>query len=234
MNRIHILLKLSGTILQNKQTKEFDATLVSHIADQLKKLSLTHLFSIVIGGGNLFRGSDQSSLLHIDPEAGHSIGMLATLLNGTLLKELFSKKKIDACILHAVSAGRLAESISIEKINCAIEHNTIIIFTGGTGNPFFTTDTAAIVRALQVKADEVWKGTDIDGIYSKDPAKYADATIIKSLTYEQALQKNIHIMDQTAFAMAKEYQVPIRVFDIFEKDSLLQAADNSTFGSIVT
>ena len=223
-----ILLKLTGTLLDPQHT-----TLIKSVLDNINALSETHQFGIVIGGGNFFRGRQHGAALGLRPAAGHSVGMLATLMNGVMLKDLMIQAGIPARLLTAIPCETIAQSINQDAIDDADAANEILIFAGGTGNPFFTTDTNAVMRALQMQADEVWKATNVDGVYTSDPRIEKTATIIKRLTHQDAIDRTLGIMDITALTLAKEYKIPIRVFTLFQNNALLETAQSPDIGSII-
>lgn len=227
-----ILLKLTGEVFLSP-TKSLDNSTIKTIAKQIKQLSNTYYFGIVVGGGNFFRGNTHGKALGISPSVGHQIGMLATVMNGLIIKDLFEQEGISSTVFCALPSSEIGVTISQQGINTCIEKGTCIIFTGGTGNPFFTTDTTAIVRALQMQAHMVWKATHVDGIYDADPKQNPEALLLKKISFQEALDKNLKIMDATAFTLAKENRLPIRVFNIFQPNALLEAAQSPDFGSIV-
>ncbi len=229
-----ILLKLTGEIFLSPLTKNLDNAMIKNIAKQIKHLSPHYYFGIVIGGGNFFRGNVQGKALNITTSVGHQIGMLATIMNGLIIKDLFEQEEIPSTVFCALPSSEIGTPISQQAIKQTMEQGTCIIFTGGTGNPFFTTDTTAIVRGLQIQADAVWKATHVDGIYDADPRLNTHASLIKRISFQDALDKDLKIMDATAFALAKENKLAIRVFNIFQPNALLNAAESHDFGSIVT
>ncbi len=158
---------------------------LSDVLDNLNSLRETHQFGIVIGGGNFFRGHQQGNAFGLRPTAGHTVGMLATLMNGVILKDLMVQAGIRARLLTALACDAVAQPINQSAIDDGFNADEILIFAGGTGNPFFTTDTNAIMRALQIQAHEVWKATNIDGIYTADPHTHTNATIIKRITHQE-------------------------------------------------
>lgn len=230
MSKKRILLKLTGTILG---TNTFESHHLVLLANQIKQLEKHVQFGIVIGGGNIFRGNQHGNSLHIKPAIGHQVGMLATVMNGLLIHDIFTQHGLHNSVLSAFACPEIGPAISSITIESALKKQNTIIFTGGTGNPFFTTDTNAILRALQMNAQQVWKGTDVNGIYTQDPDTHPEAQLLRRVSYRQALDKKLHIMDATAFALAREYNQTIRVFNIFEKDALIQAFENEDFGSLV-
>jgi uridylate kinase len=228
-----ILLKLTGEIFLDRENKSLQAQAALDAIRQMRELSATHQFGIVVGGGNFFRGNQHGKQLGITPSIGHQIGMLATMMNGLILADLCAQHELTPSLLCAMSNPEVGKPISQETILDAIEKNHLIIFTGGTGNPFFTTDTTAILRALQMSADEIWKGTNIDGIYDADPRNNSNAKLLKKVTFDQALQQKLGIMDTTAYALAQKYGQRLRVFNIFTPDALIHAARDKDFGSII-
>lgn len=233
MSKKVVLLKLTGEILKGPDG-QLDKSLICSVADQMKTLSADYYFGIVVGGGNFFRGSVQGKALGLSSSVGHQVGMLATMMNGLIIKDIFEHHHLSSTLFCAVPASEVGIPISHQSITNAMQNDKCPIFTGGTGNPFFTTDTTAILRGLQIGASEVWKGTHVDGIYSDDPRKNPNAQFIQKITYEQAFAQRLKIMDATAFALAMEHSLPIRVFNLFEKNSLIKASKDPQFGSIIT
>jgi len=228
-----ILLKITGTVLIDQKTKELTVSTIISLINQIKKLLTTHQFGIVIGGGNFFRGTQQGSKLGLTPSVAHMIGMLSTIMNGLIIKDIMEQQTLISSHFCALYCPEIGTTITTQKIMSALHNNHVLIFTAGTGNPFFTTDTNAVLRALQMHADEIWKGTNVDGIYTADPHKNPDAKFIPFLTYKQALDQHLTIMDATAFTLANHYKQRIRVFNIFTPDALYHAARDNTFGSTI-
>src|SRR5579872_2854678 len=163
MAKKNILLKITGNVLKPIKKNGLDIVEVKSIAKQIKKLKDTHQFSLVIGGGNFFRGNIEGKSLGLDPLVSHQVGMLATMMNGLVIKDVFESHGISSVILSANQNFSVCDTVNQNNIEKSLESGKSIIFTGGTGNPFFSTDTAAILRALQIRADQVWKGTNVDG-----------------------------------------------------------------------
>ncbi|HZW60752.1 MAG TPA: hypothetical protein VFF04_00855 [Candidatus Babeliales bacterium] len=232
MGKKRILLKITGEILLDSD-KKLSSVIINSVIAQIKQLLPTHQFGIVIGGGNFFRGSEYSASLGIDPAVGHQAGMLATMMNGLIIKDLFEKQEIKTELLCAIPAPGVGSPTSQQSISMALNAHATLIFTGGTGNPFFTTDTNAVLRGLQIGADEIWKGTKVDGVYDADPNKNLSAKLLKQVPYSYALEHHLAIMDATAFAMAQQYKQKIRVFNIFAEQALINAAHDQQFGSII-
>lgn len=232
MKKKIILLKLTGTIFIDQKTQEPTRTFLDSIIEQIKELLHTkYQFGIVIGGGNFFRGSRDNDLLKLRPSIAHTIGMLGTTMNGLALYDLFKKEEISTALFCALDCPVAGKPISQEAIDSALTKKDVLIFSGGTGNPYISTDTNAVIRAQQIGAAELWKATDVDGIYSVDPKKNKNATFIMQQTYQDALKNNVQIMDQAALILAQEGNLMTRVFNIFEQDALLHAAKNKKFGS---
>jgi uridylate kinase len=226
-----ILLKLTGNTFLNSN-RELDSSLIRSIAKQIKSLHDYH-FSIVVGAGNFFRGTQHGRQMDLSESQAHQIGMIATGLNGLIVQDIFAQEGLKNSILTAFDCPAIGQSISPHTISNAETSEEIIIFVGGTGSPYFSTDTAAIVRGLQIGVDQVWKATDVDGVYDKDPNQFPDAHLIHELTYEQAYTENIHIMDTTAFTLAQEHNLPIRIFNLFMPNAIIQVACDNRIGSII-
>lgn len=232
-NKKRILLKITGTIFSDHQTKNLTTSIAILLTQQIKKLLSTHQFGIVIGGGNFFRGNQQGNMLGITPAVSHRIGMLSTIMNGLILKDIMEKQALAISHFCALFCPEIGITITTQNIMNALANNHTLIFTAGTGNPFFTTDTSAVLRALQMQADEIWKGTNVDGVYTADPKKHPSAQLIPILTYKQALEQQLTIMDATAFTLADHYNQRIRIFNIFTPDALYHAAHDNMFGSVI-
>ena len=228
-----ILLKLTGNILRSASEQELNSEKITHVIKQIKKLKETINFGIVIGGGNILRGDQQGKAIGLRPAVGHQVGMLATIINGVIIKDLLEQQSIPTTLLSAIVCPQICNPISQENIDHALAHNKIIVFSGGTGAPFFTTDTNAVVRALQIGAQEVWKATGVNGVYSKDPAKNPDAQLLKKIKYSDAISQKPGILDTTALTLAEKHAITMRVFNVFDKDSLIKAAKDKTFGSLI-
>jgi len=230
--RTRIMLKITGTIFLD-ENNALDATAINKVIAQLKKLSYTYQFGLVIGGGNFFRGSQQGKQLGLSASAGHQIGMLATMMNGLILKDLMRQHDLSAKLFSAIDCAQVGSAISHEAIQAALEKYQVLIFAGGTGNPFFTTDTNAVLRALQIGAQEIWKGTDVDGIYSADPQQDPNAQRLDKITYQEALNQKLEIMDPPAFALAEQYHEVVKVFNIFTDNALLKVSSEPNFASTI-
>lgn len=228
-----ILLKLSGTILVDQTTGKPSITLLKSLIDQIITLHASHQFALVIGGGNIFRGQKHGKDLQLRASTAHQIGMLATVCNGLVIQDICTQKALDCQLFCAIEVPSIAQNITVAALDAALAAHHLVIFTGGTGNPFFTTDTCAVVRALQIDAHEVWKATNVDGVYTSDPEHNPTAKKITRLLYTDALAQQLAIMDSAAYALANTHKLPIRIFDVFAPNALLNAAHNENFGSIL-
>jgi len=228
-----ILIKLTGESFISRQNHHLNPVVINELITQIKELSTRFQFGIVVGGGNFFRGNEHGKKMGISQAVGHQIGILATLMNGLMLKDLIGKQGLKASLFTAVTCPEMATSISQQAIEAALVHDDVIVFAGGTGNPFFSTDTTAVLRALQINAEEIWKASHIDGVYTADPKLNSDAQIIPDLTYKYALDHQLGIMDATAFTLASQNKQTIRVFSAFIENALIKAADNPHFGSTI-
>lgn len=228
-----ILLKLTGEAFISTTNNNLNPVLVNDLFNQIKKLSTHYQFGLVIGGGNFFRGKQHGKTMGITPPVGHQIGMLATLMNGLMVKDLLEQHGVTASLFSAITCPEMASSISQQAIENALLKDQVIIFAGGTGNPFFSTDTTAVLRSLQINAHEIWKASHIDGVYSADPKKDPQAQLLKDITYQYALEHKLGIMDATAFTLAAENKQIIRVFSAFEPNALIKASEEKNFGSII-
>jgi len=231
-----ILLKLSGELFKTTASGHdvcMDTALVGQIIKQIQILSSTHHISIVVGGGNFFRGAKEGHALSLRPTTADSVGMLATVMNSLILRDFFYNHKIACTILSPFPIPGIIQPIDQAIIDHARINNQVIIFAGGTGNPFFTTDTTAVLRALQVGAQEVWKATKVEYVYDADPVKNPDAKQLKKISYTDVLQKKLQVMDLTAITLAQEHNIVIRVFSLFSPDALLHVAQDPEFGSTI-
>ncbi len=188
---------------------------------------------IVIGGGNIFRGAHATNLCMERTPADH-IGMLATLINGISLQQAFERIQCESRIMSAISCDVMAESYFWKDALKYLEKGIVLIFVGGTGNPYFTTDSAAALRALEIRAEILLKATKVGGIYNKDPVKYPDAKKFDQISYNEVLTHQLQVMDATAVALCWENRIPIRVFNMFSDDALVNAVCQQSIGTLVT
>lgn len=224
-----VLLKITGTLFTAEQRAHLDnlITNIQTVSDQI-------YFGIVVGGGNIFRGSEQGTQLGLRADTGHTVGMIATLINALILDDKLLQAGVRSRVLSSFDCPSAASVINPAHIQEAQATNTILIFAGGTGAPFFSTDTNAIVRGLQIDADEIWKMSNVDGVYTQDPRKNAHATLIDRITHQEALNTSLGILDKTALQLAAEHNLSIRVGNILQKDALTRMATSSAYGSIIT
>lgn len=227
-----ILLKLSGESLNSTNEFGIDFNKVLEICKDIKEVKekLNIEIAIVIGGGNYWRGRSNT---YMDRCTADNIGMLATEINALILKDAFTQINVKTKIQSAIEMDRIAELYNKDKTISYLEEGNIVIFAGGTNNPFFSTDTGASLRAAEINADAIIKATNVDGIYDKDPKKYQDATLYTNLTYDEAIIKNLKVMDITAITMCKDNNIPIIVFNNNIKGNLLKVIENQNIGTIV-
>ncbi|MEO1941425.1 MAG: UMP kinase [Campylobacterales bacterium] len=216
-----ILLKFSGEALAGGNGFGIDTQVLNYIAGEIKEVKdLGFEIGIVIGGGNFIRGVSATQDGIIKRTSGDYMGMLATVINGIALQEALEHHGLDVRLQSAIKMEEIAENFIGRKAVHHLEKGRIVIFVGGTGNPFFTTDTAGVLRASEIGASKIVKATKVDGIYDKDPAKYPDAKLLPEVSYEEALKEHIKVMDDTAIALARENRLPIIVCNMFKKGNL--------------
>ncbi|MDP3463609.1 MAG: UMP kinase [Bacteroidales bacterium] len=234
MNFKRVLLKLSGEALMGEQQYGIDQNRLSAYAQEIAAASAKGFqIAIVIGGGNIFRGL-QGAAKGMDRVQGDYMGMLATVINSMALQSTLQSLGVKASLLSGVYIDRVAESMSGPKAIEQLESGHVVVIGGGTGNPFFTTDTASALRAVEIKADVILKGTRVDGIYTADPEKDPLAVKYDRLTFEEAYQKQLKVMDLTAFTLCWENQMPILVFDMNVPGNLLKVLEGEPIGTIVS
>ncbi|MBN1157882.1 MAG: UMP kinase [Bacteroidales bacterium] len=228
-----VLLKLSGEALTGTQKNGFDISVLETYARQIKEiLDMGVQMGIVVGGGNIFRGiSGQKK--GFDRITGDYMGMLATVINGLALKEFIEQAGGKARVLTATEMQPVAERYSKTLAEELLQQGNVLIFTFGTGNPFFTTDTAAALRAVEIHADILLKGTRVDGVYTADPERYPDAVKYAAISFEKAYQEGLQIMDLTAFTMCRENSLPILVFDMNKEGNLMDIMRGAKVGTLI-
>jgi len=229
-----ILLKLSGESLMGAGKFGIEHKASKSIAAAVKEIhSMGIQIGIVVGGGNIFRGSQAKEFGFSRTPADH-IGMLATTINGLVLQQSLASLGCESHVMSAFDTDSIIEKYNWQAALAHLERGAIVIFVGGTGNPYFTTDTAAALRASEINAEVLLKATKVDGIYDKDPIRYPSATKFDKLTYAEVLQKKLNVMDSTAIALCRESKIPIHVFNLFKKGALLSAVTDRKVGSLVT
>jgi uridylate kinase len=229
-----ILLKLSGEVLGNRETGEcIDPDNLAFMAERIKKIQrLGCEVGVVLGGGNIFRGLTGAGK-GVDRCTGDSMGMLATVINGLAMMNALENVDVKARVMTAFDMQKIAEPFVQRKALKYLAAGEVVIFAGGTGNPFFSTDSAAALRASEIGADAVLKATKVDGIYTADPKKDPKAKKYSALKYEEALEKRLKVMDSAAFALCMDNSIPIIVFDFFDKNALDRVVKGDAVGTIV-
>ena len=228
-----ILLKLSGEVLAGKQEFGIDPLVVSRLASEIKTIhELNVTIGLIIGAGNIFRGMEAATK-GMDRVTGDYLGMLATIMNAISLQDALEKEGIETRTLSAISVSQISEPFIRRRALRHLDKNRVVIVAGGTGNPYFTTDTAAALRAKELKANVLLKGTKVDGVYDKDPFLHSDAVKYDEISYSEVLNKNIRIMDLTAITLCKENMLPIHVFNINKNGDLKKAILGESIGTII-
>jgi len=228
-----ILLKLSGEALLGDEDYGIDPVIIGRIANEILEVLNTGVqIAIVIGGGNIFRGAGLAQS-GIDRVTGDHMGMLATLMNSLALQDAMEKVGVDARVMSAISVHAVCEDYIRRRATRHLEKGRVVIIAGGTGNPFFTTDTAAALRAIEIGADIVLKATKVDGIYSADPKVDPDATMYESLSYDEVIEGKLGVMDANAIVLCRDQAMPIRVFNVFGSGNLMQIVKGEKVGTIV-
>ena len=228
-----ILLKLSGEALMGKRQYGIDPERLQDYAQEIKQIIEKGVeVAIVIGGGNIFRGVAGASK-GMDRVQGDHMGMLATVINGLALQSALETEDVPTRLQSAIKMNEVAEPFIRRKAVRHLEKGRVVIFGGGTGNPYFTTDSAAVLRAIEVEADVILKGTRVDGIYTSDPEKNADATKFDFISFDDVLKKGLKVMDTTAFTLSQENELPIIVFDMNTKGNLMRVISGEKIGTKV-
>tara|TARA_B110000483_G_scaffold175423_1_gene207494 strand:+ start:620 stop:1324 length:705 start_codon:yes stop_codon:yes gene_type:complete len=229
-----ILLKLSGEALMGNRNYGIDPERLSDYANEIKKLTDKGIeVAIVIGGGNIFRGVAGASN-GMDRVQGDHMGMLATVINGLALQSALENAEIPTRLQSAIQINEVAEPFIRRRAIRHLEKGRVVIFGGGTGNPYFTTDSAAVLRAIEIEADVILKGTRVDGIYSADPEKDKTAVKFDTISFKDVLQKGLKVMDTTAFTLSQENDLPIIVFDMNTQGNLLKIVSGDAIGTTVS
>ena len=228
-----VLLKLSGEVLANKYGFGIDPEKVVYLAEQIEPIYKSNIdIGLIIGAGNIFRGMEAAAG-GMDRVTGDYLGMLATIMNAIALQDSLEKIGCQTRTLSAINVTQIAEPYIRRRAIRHMEKGRIVIIAGGTGNPFFTTDSAAALRATELGSDILLKGTKVDGVYNKDPEKYTDAKKYKKLSYKKVLQDNLRVMDMTAITLCKENNIPIKVFNIKNSGDLLDIVMGSKIGTTI-
>ena len=230
-----ILLKLSGEALMGSQNYGIDTKVAEAAARELKTVhDLGIEIAIVVGGGNIFRGVSESAG-NMDRAAADYIGMLATVMNAVVLQDALEHAGVYTRVMSAIDIPQLAEPFIRRRAVRHLEKQRVVIFAAGTGNPYFTTDSAAALRALEIEAEVILKGTKVDGIYSADPMKVPDATKFDKITFQEVLEKNLKVMDASAISLCKDNDLPIMVFNMRKSENIVKAVcGDLSIGTLVS
>jgi len=232
-----ILLKLSGEAIIGSGATEgepFNPIIIEQYANDIKAVTdLGVQVAIVIGGGNIYRGMNEADS-GIERAHGDYMGMLATVINGMAMQAMLERVGVYTRLQSAIKMEQVAEPYIRRKAMRHLEKGRVVIFGAGTGNPYFTTDTAGSLRAIEMKADVILKGTRVDGIYTADPEKNPDATKYETITFQECISKNLKVMDMTAFTLCMENKLPIIVFDMNKPGNLLNVVEGKTVGTLVS
>lgn len=228
------LIKLSGEALAGEFRFGLDPKVLRYISEEIGKVhGDDREIAIVIGGGNFVRGETFSEEGGIDRKVADQMGMLGTLMNALALQSALEDQEVPTRVQSAVNVAQAAEPFIVRRAIRHLEKGRVVVFAAGTGNPFFTTDTAAVLRALEIEADVLVKATKVDGVYTKDPKKHKDAVRYDTLSYSEAIQKRLAVMDQTAFTMCREHHMPLIVLDFNQPGSLQDALAGGHTGTLV-
>ncbi len=228
-----VLLKLSGEMLQGHSNFGIDPGFLNQLAQEITELHKTGVeIAIVIGGGNLFRGATLSAA-GLDRVTGDQMGMMATVMNGLALSDALRQKQQEVEVLSALPIVGVVDAFEHRHAMDCLRAGKIAIFVGGTGNPFFTTDTTATLRAVQISADLLMKATKVDGVYSADPIKYPNAKRYDNISYDTVIQEELRVMDLTAICMCRDYNLPIRVFDLLQPQAMKDIILGKNIGTLV-
>ncbi len=228
-----ILLKLSGEALMGEQSGGIDPAVVNMIADQVKEIrELGVEVALVIGGGNIFRGV-AGATKGMDRVTGDHMGMLATMINALALQDGLEKKGVQTRVMSGMEMPRVAETYIRRRAMRHLEKGRVVVFGAGTGNPYFSTDTAAALRANEINAEVVMKATNVDGVYTADPKKDPTATKYEHITFQEVLEKNLKVMDAAAIALCQDNHLPILVFNMMKPGGLVAAVNGNHEGTLV-
>ena len=229
-----ILLKLSGEVLSGEQGFGIDPAKATQLANEIKSVhEMGVSIGLIIGAGNIFRGM-QAASKGMDRVTGDYLGMLATIMNAISVQDALEKVGVETRTLSAITVSQIAEPYIRRRALRHLDKGRVVIVAGGTGNPYFTTDTAAALRATELKAEVLLKGTKVDGVYDKDPVVHSDAVRYDTITFSEVINKNLRVMDLTAITLCKENALPIRVFDINHEGDLKRVVSGEKIGTTVT
>lgn len=228
-----ILLKLSGEALMSEAGGSLDPVILSRLAAEIKELSDFGVeVGLVVGGGNILRGGEKAAQ-GLDRVTGDQMGMLATVINALAMQDALEHQGAQARVMSALKINQVCEDYIRRRAIRHLEKGRIVIFAAGTGNPFFTTDSAASLRAIEIDAQLMIKATKVDGVYSADPAKVKDAVFYPRLTYDEALDQRLNVMDTTALVLCRDHDMPMRVMNIFEQGAVMRLMRGEEIGSLI-
>ncbi|HEF7376074.1 TPA: UMP kinase [Campylobacter jejuni] len=227
--RKRVLVKFSGEALAGENGFGIENSILKFIASEIKELVKNQIeVGIVIGGGNIIRGVSAAKGGLIKRTSGDHMGMLATVINAIAIQEALESSGLEVRVQSAIQMEAFCETYIMRRAQRHLEKGCVVVFAAGTGNPYFTTDTTAILRAVEIDADMVIKATKVNGVYDKDPKQFDDAVFLNTLSYDEAMQDNIKVMDDTAIALAKDNKLPIVVCNMFEEGNLLKIIQGDT------
>jgi uridylate kinase len=230
-----ILLKLSGEALLGKLEYGVDPAVVAFVAEQVKAVTALGVqVGIVVGGGNIFRGMAAATATGMDRATADYIGMLATAMNGLALQDALERAEVPTRVMTAIDMNEVAEPYIRRRAVRHLEKGRVVVFVAGTGNPYFTTDTAAALRAVEIGAEVVLKATKVDGVYDKDPVKHPDAKRYPAITYGQVLVDGLRVLDAAAVSLCMENDLPIVVFDLDAHENILKAVRGEAVGTLIS
>lgn len=229
-----ILLKLSGEALQGDEGFGIDPSILDRMAIEIKELlEMGVEVGVVLGGGNLFRGAKLAKA-GMNRVVGDHMGMLATVMNGLAMRDALHRADVNAKLMSAFQLNGICDTYNWSEAIKMLREKRVVIFSAGTGSPFFTTDSAACLRGIEIEADVVLKATKVDGVYDKDPARNADAKLYKTLSYEEVIDKELQVMDLAAFTLARDHGMPIRVFNMGKAGALRQVVTGTEEGTTIS
>lgn len=229
-----ILLKLSGEALMGSESFGFDAEVLDRMACEIKELvELGVQVGLVIGGGNLFRGQGLAQA-GMNRVVGDHMGMLATVMNGLAMRDALQRNHVSATLMSAIPLNGVCDTYNWSEAINLLKDGKVVIFSAGTGNPFFTTDSAACLRGIEISADVILKATKVDGVFDMDPVKHPEAKMFKNLSYQEVLEKELKVMDLSAFTLARDHNIPIRVFNMNTPGCLKQVVMGQQQGTLIS
>ena len=228
-----ILLKLSGEALMGEGDFGIDPNIMERLAGEIRDLVDAGIqVGVVIGGGNIFRGAGLAQA-GTDRVSGDHMGMLATVINSLAMQDALARQQVGASVLSALAMPQVCESFSVRAARRQLDQGQVVILAAGTGNPYFTTDSAASLRAIEIRSELLIKATKVNGVYAADPVKYPDAVFYPKLTYNRALQENLQVMDATAIVLCRDNDMPLRIMNINEPGALMRLLRGEDIGSLV-